>query len=114
MPKLLPSLPMPSGLTLRRNKYQIGTVPSGGQIGNKNAARDPKEVKGAVLNMRCRRADKAAWVRATNRAIREGKLGDVAGSKLAAWVILSLNAAADAELGTKDAALRLRDRESRS
>lgn len=82
-------------------------MPRGGQPENKNAAKDPQEVRESVFSMRCRRKDKAAWVRASKKAQREGKVRHQGeGGLLAAWAIQKLNAAADRELGPAEAAKR--------
>lgn len=82
-------------------------MPRGGQPGNQNTIKDPNEVKDSVFTMRCRRRDKAAWVRASKKAKREGKFTHEGyGGLLAAWAIAKLNAAADRELGPVEAAKR--------
>ncbi|HET9374178.1 MAG TPA: hypothetical protein VFO40_04360 [Chthoniobacterales bacterium] len=53
----------------------------GAPTDNKNAAKDPDEKAESFLHIRARRADKARWVRAAQRA----------GKKLSDWVTELLN-----------------------
>lgn len=53
-----------------------------GYIGNKNAVKQQEIKAESILNIRCKTADKAAWVRAAKKEE----------SKLTEWVIKNLNA----------------------
>lgn len=84
---------------MSRPKRDTGGAPKGNQNAVKPGAKD------SSLALRCRRTDKAAWVHAANKADRAGEL-ECDQSVLAAWVIRTLNRAADKENTPAQAAFR--------
>lgn len=79
-------------------------LPRGGQPGNKNRANDHAPT---FLHVRCHPADKGAWTRAANLAVKNKLMEADKRGNLASWVVKTLNAAADAQLGERVAALRI-------
>lgn len=68
-------------------------VGEGGQPGNRNAA--VPEPANQALYVRCRSADKAAWVKAAQAATKAGLLDPDPRGNLAAWVVRVLNDSAE-------------------
>lgn len=64
-------------------------------LGNKNGQLPAGLSADSFLHVRCRTSDKTQWVRAANRAVKQGRIQADARGALAPWVIEQLNKAAE-------------------
>lgn len=87
------------------------SVAIGAPVGNKNRELPKGSGRESVLHMRCLGADKGAWTDAANISVKHGQFKPDGRGNLASWVVFTLNAAADAQLGPRRAAERKRSSE---